>query len=224
MKKLPAILVLALLGTLLIAQPATAQDQPTDEGASGAFSLSVHAHSSQFTDTLFETDPLEFSFDEGDNFSYSSIPCSRPAPFNDRSLNFSPDYPGIEDPASTRHFVEGTVTDVDAGGRTGTIEGTITTILCSNGEETENTIVTEYQARFVRSTDNDLRLVGSYEIAQGTGTFADMTGSGRISGELTCLPFTLESQGAESCEDLGVYADAVLDLHGTFEDPTVPAA
>ena len=223
MKKPHLILALAVLGALLITQPAAAQGTPSQAGASGTFSLSVHAHSSQFADTLFATDPLETSFDEGDSFSYSSIPCSRPAPFNDRSLDFSPDYPGIEDPASTRHFVEGTVAELDPSGRTGTIEGTITTILCLNGDESENTITTAYRARFVRSSDNELRLVGRYEIVEGTGVFEDMTGSGRIKGSLTCLPMTLQNQGAESCEDLGVYADAVLQLHGPYEDPTVPA-
>ena len=219
MRNLQLILALALLGMLLTTQPAAAQE-PAETGASGKFSLSVHAHSSQFANTLFATDPLETSLGEGDSFSYSSIPCSRPAPFNDTSLDFSPDYPGIEDPASTRHFVEGTVIEMDQSGRTGTIEGTITTILCLGGEESENTITTEYRARFVRSSDNELRLVGRYEIAGGTGLFEDMTGSGRIKGSLTCLPMTLQNQGAEDCEDLGVYADAVLRLDGRFEDPT----
>jgi hypothetical protein len=220
MKKPHLILGLLLLGTLVFSQPASAQ-RPSESGASGNFSLSVHAHSSQFTNTLFPTDPLETDFREGDSFSYSSIPCSQPAPFNDTSLEFSPDYPGIEDPASTRHFVEGTVTEVDPSDRTGTIEGTITTILCLGGEESENTITTGFRARFVRTSDNQLRLVGRYEITGGTGVFADLSGSGRIKGSLTCLPSTLQRQGATSCEDLGVFADAVLQLNGTFRDPTV---
>lgn len=175
-------------------------------------SLSVHAHSSQLTDTLVATDPLETTFAAGDAFSYSSIPCSRPAPFNDTSLNFSPDYPGVEDPASTRHFVEGTITSVDGSGRT----GTITTILCVGGAESQSTITTAYTGRFVRSSDNELRIVGSYEIAGGTGIFDGLEGSGAIRGSLTCLPRTLEATGAQSCADLGVYADAVFNLSGGY--------
>lgn len=197
-----AIVILALLAPPVLATPAAAQQTP----ASGHMSLSVHAHSSQFTDTLFASDPLETTFAAGDAFSYSSIPCSRPAPFNDTSLNFSPDYPGVEDPASTRHFVEGTITSVDGSGRTGTVEGTITTILCVGGEESQSTITTAYTGRFVRS----------YEIAGGTGIFDGLEGRGAIRGSLTCLPRTLEATGAQSCADLGVYADAVFNLSGGY--------
>ncbi len=220
MKKGHLILALALLA---LAAPAAAQDDTQDSGLSGKMSLSVHAHSSQFTKTLFRTNPLETSFSEGDQFSYSSIPCERPAPFNDTSLDFSPDYPGIEDPASTRHFVEGTITDVEPGGTTGTIEGTITTILCVDGEESENTITTAFEGRFRIASDNELRIVGTYRIVDGTGAFEDLTGSGKISGSLTCLARTLEATRAKSCAELGVFADAVFQLRGSFEDPMVPA-
>lgn len=221
MNKRCLILALALLALLAVIAPATAkQGDSPDSGLSGDMSLSVHAHSSQFTNTLFPTNPLETSFGEGDQFSYSSIPCSRPAPFNDTSLDFNPDYPGIEDPASTRHFVEGTITDLDPSGQTGTIEGTITTILCLNGRESRHTITTTFEGRFRVASDNELRIVGSYQIAGGTGVFRDLTGSGTIRGSLTCLAPTLEPEGAQSCAELGVFADAVLELRGSFEDPT----
>ena len=215
-------LVLTLVAVLAMGAPAGAQQNSPEEGLSGQMSLSVHSHSSQFTDTLFQTNPLDYPATEGDQFSYSSIPCSRPAPFNDRSLEFNPDYPGIEDPASTRHFVEGTITSVDENGRTGTIEGTITTILCVDGQESEHTITTAFEGRFVE-TPNGLRIVGTYEIVDGTGVFEDLEGDGRITGTITCLPSTLERQAAESCAELGVYSDAVFQLHGSFEDPTVPS-
>ena len=221
MKKGYVIFALALVALFALSAPASAQNSP-ESGLSGQMSLSVHAHSSQFTDTLFGTNPLDYPVTEGDQFSYSSIPCSRPAPFNDRSLSFNPDYPGIEDPASTRHFIEGTITDLDESGRTGTIEGTITTILCVDGEESESTITTAFEGRFVQTSDNELRIVGNYEIVDGTGIFEDLEGSGRIRGSLTCLPGTLERTGAESCAELGVFSDAVFQLRGSFEDPTVP--
>lgn len=221
MKKRCLVLALVLLAPLTVTAPTAAKpEEEQDSGLSGHMSLSVHAHSSQYTDTLFKTRPLETSFAEGDAFSYSSIPCSRPAPFNDTSLDFNPDYPGIEDPAPTRHFIRGSITSVDEGGETGTVEGTITTILCVDGEESENTITTAFVGRFVRKSDNELRIVGTYEIVGGTGVFEDLRGSGKISGSLTCLPRTLEATGAESCAELGEFADAVFGLRGTFEDPT----
>lgn len=222
------VLVMALLASLALVAPANAarpESPPT--GAGGKFSLTVHTHSSEFrgpggAPTLFETDPLSSPITEGtegEDFSYSSVSCADPAPFNDVALNFNPDYPGIEDPASVRHFVEGNVADVDKSGRTGAIEGTITTFLCEKGEEGDE-IHIAYEGRFVQTSDNEARLAGTFEITGGTGRFADLAGEGRIRGSFTCLPLVLEREGAESCAELGVYSDAVFELKGTYEDPT----
>lgn len=70
----------------------------------------------------------------------------------------------------------------------------------------------------MRTSDNELRIVsGSYEIADATGVFEGMGGSGRITGSLTCLAGALRETGAESCADLGMYTDAVLQLRGRYE-------
>lgn len=203
----------ALVVSVAMSAPALAKPQPPDDGASGSMSLTVHTHSSQLTDTLFPTSPLPFPITEESTGTYSSIPCSRPAPFNDTALDFTPDYPGIDDPASVRHFVE--VTATPTKGNQGTVEGEITTILCEDGEESENRIFFTFEGTY-KQTGGELKIQGTYTITGGSGVFADMTGGGTISGVITCL----EGRDA-TCAQLGVFSDAVFSLQGTFSDPTV---
>ncbi len=208
------VVAVAFLASLATISPAVAAKPPSKGGgASGNISLTVHAHSSQFTDTLFPTSPVPFPVTEPSSGTYSSIPCSRPAPFNDTALDFSPDYLGIEDPASVRHFVEVALTPTH--GNQGTIEGEITTILCLDGEESENQLFITFEGTY-KQTGGEVRFQGTFEIAGGTGVFEDITGEGTITGALTCLP------GREAtCAQLGVLSDAVFSLQGTFSDPTV---
>ncbi len=175
------------------------------------------------------TTGLEIPVTQGSDFSFSSIECSSgPAPFNELGLEFSPDFPGLEDPAPIRSVVEGTVTDVDASGG-GTVEGTIATFLCENGEETDQ-IVTSFSARF-RPTSEDqvvlmggtlettggLALNGKFTTTEATGQFEGLTGEGRLRGQLTCLPVTLMRNEATDCADLGLFSEALLEWDGRFE-------
>lgn len=216
-------LALAVVMSLAVVVAVASSKKPAD-GASGSMSLTVHAHSSQFGGPggnpllAGTTDPLEFPVEEG-GFSYSSVTCEDPARFNDVALSFDPDYPGIEDPAPVRHIVEGEVTDFS--GKTGTVQGTITTFLCQGNKEADR-IDTEFEGTIRLISDNELRLTGTYEITGGTGRFSDLSGEGTITGELTCLPTTLERTGADSCADLGAFSDAVFSLQGEFSDPTAP--
>jgi hypothetical protein len=212
MLKKPLFVALAVLAFSATMGPAAARPPTSDDGASGTISLTVHAHSSQFTDTLFPTSPLPFPVTEQSSGTYSSIPCSRPAPFNDTALDFTPDYPGIEDPASVRHFVEATLTPTT--GNMGTVEGEITTILCLDGEETQNQLFIAFEGTY-KQTGGEVRFTGTFEITGGTGIFEDITGEGTITGVFTCLP----SREA-TCAQLGVLSDAVFSLEGTYSDPT----
>lgn len=211
MRKTSLLVALAFLASLVSISPAAAKP-PASDGASGNISLTVHAHSSQFTDTLFPTSPVPFPVTEPSSGTYSSIPCSRPAPFNDTALDFTPDFPGIDDPASVRHFVEVELTPTQ--GNQGTIEGEITTILCLDGEETENQLFITFEGTY-KQTAGEVRFQGTFDIAGGTGVFEDITGEGTITGALTCLP----SRDA-TCAQLGVLSDAVFSLEGSFSDPT----
>jgi hypothetical protein len=204
--------------TALMPMGAAAAAPPTEEGVSGRFTFRPHTHTSGLTPsgdpTLVATDPAPVPLDEG-TFTYSSLSCEDPAPFNDVSLDFNPSYPGIDDPASTRSVIEITVVDAEAG----TVEGTVTTFLCENGQETDQ-IVYAFEGTTTAVSDNQAALVGTFEVVSGTGPFADLEGSGRLRGALTCLQPVLEQAGAESCADLGFYSDAVMTLRGQFSDPT----
>ncbi len=208
MRKKFLFVALAILASFATVGPAAAKPPSSDGGASGNISLTVHAHSSQFTDTLFPTSPLPFPVTDQSTGTYSSIPCSRPAPFNDTALDFTPDFPGIEDPASVRHFVEVTLTPTE--GNKGTVEGEITTILCLEGQESENRIFFSFEGTFKQAGDK-LRIDGTFEITGGTGIFADIIGEGTISGEITCFNVR--------CAERGVYSDLAFALEGTFSDP-----
>lgn len=235
-------LVLTLAALLVVTAPAGAKPKEPREGAGGSVSLEGLTLSSEFGTptgfpTLVPTTPLDIPVTEGAQFSYSSIECSSgPAPFNDVGLDFSPDFPGLDDPAPIRSVIEGTVTKTSASGDRGRIEGTITSFLCENGEETDQ-IVVAFRARFRPSSDRQvalrggtvqatggLELRGRFRITEGTGRFADIDGRGSLRTLLTCLPRTLARNGATSCADLGAFSEAIFELKGRFRDPTVPTA
>ena len=231
MKTVQVLFAVAFTAVLVGVDPAGAV--PSE--ASGGFQMTVHTHSSNVETLLFpDVERLAFDFSEGDTFAYSSRQCDETARFNDLGLDFSPDYPGVDDATGTaavRHQVTGTVTEEN--GDTGTIEGTITTVLCEDGEETDDVIVTNFESRYRLVSDDELQIVGRYEISpeESTGTFADLEGQGSIQGVFTCL-------GDPVCAELGEFTDFVgargdlskgpgeiqPGLVGTFSDPTVDTA
>jgi hypothetical protein len=191
-----------------------------NDALSGAVDISVHTHSSP--DLLFPSDRLTFDFAEGDDFAYSSRTCADSAPFNEIGLDFTPHYPGIDDEtgvASVRHLAEGTVTEVSQDGDRGTIEGTITSIVCKNEQETGDALVMDYTARFRRTSDNEVQLTGRWRFSpsDSTGTFQDITGGGSLRAQLTCLGHERDPS-APTCEDLGYFTDFV-GLRGDTSAP-----
>ena len=185
MKRLHLLLGFALLIVLVGVSPASAQPE-RQGGTQGGVQMTIHTHSNddpEWSGLLFDTDRLSYNFVQGESFSYSSRTCGGRAPFNDLGLDFSPDYPGVDDDqdgtAAVRHHVEGTITQVR--GDTGTIEGTITSVMCLDGQETENVIVTHYTARFHRVSDNEIRISGRFHFSptESTGTFAGLEGQDR---------------------------------------------
>ena len=208
---------LALAAALIVAVggPAGAQ---TSEPISGEVRVTVHTHSSGVL--FFTPKRLPFNFGVGDTFAYSSRLCSGNAPFNDIGLNFTPDYPGVDDNASSaarvRHLAEGTI--VSMSGDKGVIEGKITTVLCVRDASgawvgSPNVLISYYRASFELVSPNNLRLEGVYRFSpdESTGTFRDIQGSGRIEARLTCL-------STSSCAPLGEFHDFV----SSTGDPTLP--
>lgn len=217
-------LVLGLVAvvTLAATTPALAERR-------SGFALNVHAHSTEFgapsgASTLYPTTPLAIPVTEA-SASYSAIPCEVPAPFNDRSLTFNPEYPGLDSPASTRSLLELTVTemlgDPERGQSGGRVQGTLTTLVCLTGDE----IFIDFEGTFDARAANELVFHrATFEITGGTGEFADLEGEGKMTGSLRCLPIVLANNDAADCVELGAYSDAVFELRGTFSDPTMPGA
>jgi hypothetical protein len=236
MKRLKLMLAVASVAALLAVDPAGAKPPATaNDGASGGFQMTVHTHSTNPETLLFpDVERLEFDFEEGDTFAYSSRQCDETARFNDLGLDFNPDYPGVDDDdgtAAVRHQVTGTVTE--DSGNTGTIEGTITTVLCEGGEETDNVIVTHFESRYRLVSDDELQIKGNFEISpeESTGTFADLEGEGQIQGVFTCLGDPVCAEVGEFTDFVGARGDLTKGpgeiqpgLVGTFSDPTVETA
>lgn len=240
------VFIAAVLAASAVAAPSLAQQHgaPADgqDGARGGIDVTVHTHTSGLggpggAALLTRTDPLSFPVRE-ESFSYASVPCSTSVPFNNRALEFNPDYPGIKDPASARFITEGEVTDVSRSGKQADVEGTITMFLCENGKEGDQ-IEFAYDAKLIVRSDNLAMVRGTFDIVGGTGRFADIDGQGSIHGQLTCLERVLARAGAESCADYGAFTDAVFfrgptddpspeditgGLKGHYEDPTVPTS
>ncbi|HEX2192198.1 MAG TPA: hypothetical protein VHH09_03315 [Acidimicrobiales bacterium] len=215
---------------------------PTAAGAASAGSVIIEGLTLAGTQfgtpsgqpTTVATDPLTIPVTTGDHFLYSTITCASPfPPWNSFGLQFDPGYPGITDPASVRHEIEGTVVLVNRSGTRGIVRGTITTYLCENGVRTDQ-IVSSFTATFQPTsatsvplvgggpvpTSGGLSLTGGFTITGGTGRFADLRGGGSMIGQFTCLASTLQRNGATSCADLGAFSEVPFQLRGRYFDPT----
>jgi len=252
MKKFCALLGAATVAGLVTSAPAGAAPQaPELSNLNGKVEATIHTHSNddpEFADLLFDSDRLSFNFLKGEDFSYSSRTCDGRAPFNDLGLNFTPDYPGVDDDAddtaAVRHHVEGRVTQVQ--GDRGTIAGTITTVLCQTvldasgnpvivaGDpvrvETTSSIVSKFKVRYIRATNDLLAVNGRFTFSpsKSTGTFEGINGNGTLQGAFTCLGTT------NVCSERGFFTDFVgfrgdplagpgvlqPGLVGTFRDKT----
>ena len=188
--------------------------------------------------TTVATDPLSVPVTRGDTFTYSTVTCASPfPPWNNVGLQFDPDYPGLNDPASVRHEFQGTVISASPSGERGVVRGTITSYLCENGVRTDQ-IVSRFTA-VIRPTSatsvllagggpvpttGGLELTGQFHIVGGTGRFEDLSGHGALTAQFTCLRGTLQRNAVQSCDQLGGYSEVPFQLQGRFSDRTVDAA
>lgn len=215
MKQLRLLLALVFIAALVAVNPASAEQQDKHPQRNGKFRLSVHTHSAddpEFSELLFDTKRLAFNFKRWDTFSYSSRQCELSAPFNDVGLEFDPDYPGIKDPARVRHLAQGTIVRGDS--HQGTVQGTITTVLCepkpppNGGTETDDVIFIGYRGHYRQVSENEVRIRGFYKIFDGTGKFEELRGHGSLAASLTCLA-SLRDPSKPSCKDRGHFTDFV---------------
>lgn len=229
-KPFSLLLASAFLVPLAGAGPAGAQTL----AASGQVQMTVHSHSAGVLQ--FPSQRLPFNFTAGTTFAYSSRICSGNAPFNDIGLNFTPNYPGVDDNASSaarvRHGVTGTITSWN--GAQGTVQGKIRTVLCVQvagvWTVSQHVLVSNFEGQLILQAPNDLHLYGGFQFSptESTGTFRDIQGGGRIEARFTCL-------GLSSCAPLGEFHDFVSStgnpnlpagqlqpgMTGSFYDPTV---
>ncbi len=233
MRNATGVLALALIASLAVITPASAEEKGVQDGARGGFAVQEgRGHSSQFGTprdsfpTLVETTPLKFDFEEGAEFSYAAAPCRFPTKNTDTSLILR-GYPGLPSPGPATYILEGKVTETNASADRGTVQGTLTIIRCA-GDQNEieaDTIFVDYEAKITKKSPNNLPLRGgTFRITGGTGIFDDISGGGSFKGQLTCLPGTLDKTGTANCADLGVFSDATFNLRGSYSDPTVPSA
>lgn len=231
MKKLSSLLFAsAFLVPLAGAGPAGAQTLT----ASGQVQMTVHSHSAGVLQ--FQSQRLPYNFTTGSTFAYSSRVCSGNAPFNDIGLNFTPNYPGVDDNPSSaarvRHGVTGAVTSWN--GSQGTVRGKIQTVLCQQVSgvwtASQHVLVSNFEGQIILAAPNDLHLYGGFQFSptESTGTFRDIQGGGRMEARFTCL-------GQSSCAPLGEFHDFVSStgnpnlpagqlqpgMTGSFYDPTV---
>ncbi len=233
------LLTFALAAGMFLATVAPASGQTAPGGARGQILMTAHTHSGG--GLLFPVDRLQYNLPVGETYAFSSRFCSGAAPFNEVGLNFIPNYPGVDDNgdgrAPVRHGFSGRVTS--SSGTSGTIEGTLRTVLCVPGDsptgrvKSGHVIVSHVTAAFQRVGQNDLRVSGGFQISptESTGTFRDMVGGGTFQGRFTCL-------SAPNCATRGEYTDFVAHtgdpnlgpgqiqpgVIGTFYDPTVTTA
>ncbi len=95
MRRIHLVLAVAAAIALTMVDPVGAEPRrPAAEGASGGFQLTVHTHSTNPA-TLLEPDVerLQFDFEEGDTFTYSSRQCDETARFNDLGSTSGPTIP-----------------------------------------------------------------------------------------------------------------------------------
>ncbi|MDP8932330.1 MAG: hypothetical protein M3O70_28200 [Actinomycetota bacterium] len=231
MKQLRLLLAFAFVTALFVVSPATAQ--PPE--AKGDLTLVVHTHSRPDPNDpalIAPTDRPQIK--EGEHFQFASARCENDrAVFNNRGFDANPNYPGVDegpnprpsipepddDTAPTRYIVEGTFTQLNPNGK-GKAEGTITTILCQKqpgGGQTEHTFTSTFKAHFEQAPDGTLEITsGHWRIIEGTGTFEDLKGQGRIiDGPVVDAAFECDP-ATGNCTDfhatlIGKYSDKTVE-------------
>ncbi|MFP5299237.1 MAG: hypothetical protein ACLGHL_09655, partial [Actinomycetota bacterium] len=177
---------------------------------------------------LQENDPIPWNGDRdtGGPFRYASIPCSGNAPVNNISTDlttYNSRIEGSRSPASTRdHPLEFNVVRNKKGQLR--LRGTVVMTVCHlRGGPTaaddpvpdaeKPKIFFSWNARFKRTSAEEVRWHGKFRITGGTQRYEDLTGEGDIAGYFFCF-------APEGCTTLGEFRDGQYTMAGTYHDPT----
>lgn len=195
-------------------------------GVRGTFSALMMIHQTSNGNSLPGVNAWDGSYREGKGFIYRSIPCTGNAPVNNISSDL-PSYgtrvPGSRAPSSMRaHPIGFQVRKIKGRWE---ISGSMRFTVCQLAggatpasdpvpDAEKPQIVVGFRAQFKRETDELVRWTGRFRIEGGTQRYADLTGSGQISGYFMCFA----PQGCAATG--GKYLDGQMALSGTYSDPT----
>jgi hypothetical protein len=218
----------ASLVALAVAAVVAAACGGTDRGTSGSAAVDGTPFSVLHMSHTFADGSRAWDGNSTDGtFTYISAPCNFDAPVNNNATNlatFNARIPGTSSPASTRmQPLEFEVTDRndDDSGR---LDGTITMTVChtQRGPTAEDDpvpdaekdrILFDWTADYERTSDEEIVWTGTFEIREGTGPYAGISGAGQLSGFFTC------AFRPEDCADLGEFTDLQVVMMGSYEHP-----
>ena len=220
----------ALAGSIAIAASAPATPSASTasaDGVRGSFSLVMMIHTSTGGfGNLPGVNPWNGTYAPGADFKYRSIPCTGNAPVN----NIASDLPsygtrvaGSRAPWSMRAHPMGFRVRKYKG--RWEMLGSIRFTVCQLGggataatdpvpDVEKPQIVVGFRAPFKRETAELVRWTGRFKITGGAQRFADLTGSGEISGYFMCFaPAGCAASG-------GKFLDGQFTMQGRYSDPT----
>ena len=224
-------LVLAtVLSGALAAAKMTSNDSQ-QRGLSGTFSLLQMVHTTTYNNQALESaepNPWDGTRQPGGPFVYAGIPCTGNAPLNNISTDlttYNTRLPGSRSPASTRnHPLEFKVVENRKGQLR--LRGNVVLTVCQlKGGPTptpdpvpdgdKEKIFFRWNAKFKRTSPEEVRWFGTFKLTGGTGMYEDLTGEGEIAGYFFCF-------APEGCATLGEFRDGQYTMSGNYHDPTIP--
>lgn len=221
----------ALVAGAFAGAGAVAQTGGAAAGMSGNFSLVNMVHTTQYQgQDLGTNDPQPWTGtrEPGGPFVYAGIACTGNAPVNNISTDlttYNTRIEGSRSPASTRsHPFEFRVVRNKEGRLR--LRGQITFTVCQLKpgptpdpdpvpDAQKSKIYVGWNAKFKKTSAEEVSWWGTFRIRGGTGLYEDLTGSGDIAGYFFCF-------APEGCATLGEFRDGQYTMAGTYADSSAP--
>lgn len=228
-------LVVALVVTVVLSGALSAAGMTSNNaqqrGLSGTFSLLQMVHTTSYNNQGLESEdpnPWDGTRRPGGPFVYAGIACSGNAPLNNVATDlttYNTRLPGSRSPASTRnHPLKFKVVENRRGQLR--LRGKVVLTVCQLKPGATSTpdpvpdsekekVFFRWNAKFKRTSPEEVRWLGRFRLTGGTGIYEDLTGKGEIAGYFFCF-------APEGCATLGEFRDAQYTMSGTYHDPTIP--